>query len=82
MTTVRRIFSVAAIAIALIAAPLAVLSAAGPKTKPRTAKAYRAYVGNYTTKTSSQGIYQFTFDPANGKCPRSNWLVKPKIPRG
>jgi 6-phosphogluconolactonase len=67
MTTVRRIFSVAAMAIALIATPLAVRSTAGPKTKPRTAKAYRAYVGNYTTKTSSKGIYQFTFDPANGK---------------
>jgi len=62
MITLRRIFSVAV----LLFAPLALLSA-GPKTKPRTAKTYRAYVGNYTTKTTSKGIYEFTFDPATGK---------------
>jgi 6-phosphogluconolactonase len=63
MTTLRRLFSV----LILVFAPLALLSAAGVKTKPRSAKAYRAYVGNYTTKTSSQGIYEFTFDHATGK---------------
>lgn len=34
---------------------------------PPAAKTYRAYVGNYTSKTESKGIYQFTFDPATGK---------------
>ena len=63
MSNLRRLFSV----VILLFAPLALLSAAGPKTKPRGAKAYRAYVGNYTTKTSSKGIYEFTFDPATGK---------------
>src|SRR5579863_10457135 len=62
MITLRRIFSVAV----LLFAPLALLSA-GPKAKSRTAKTYRAYVGNYTSKTSSKGIYEFTFDSATGK---------------
>jgi len=35
--------------------------------EPPAAKTYRAYVGNYTAKTESKGIYQFNFDPATGK---------------
>ena len=31
------------------------------------AKTYRAYVGTYTAKTNSKGIYEFEFDPATGK---------------
>ena len=62
MNQLRRIFSIAII----IFAPLALLSAAS-KTKPPVAKNFRAYVGNYTNKTASKGIYQFNFDPATGK---------------
>jgi len=35
--------------------------------EPPAAKIYRAYIGNYTSKTESKGIYQFNFDPATGK---------------
>ncbi len=41
------------------------LAAEAPE--PPAAKIYRAYVGNYTSKTESKGIYQFDFDPATGK---------------
>ena len=59
MHRLRQIFSAAPIALL----PLALWAGAG-KSSP---KAYRVYVGNYTTKTSSQGIYEFQFDPATGK---------------
>jgi len=62
MNNLRRIFSLALV----IFAPLALLSAA-PKTKAPAAKTYRGYIGNYTSKTESKGIYQFNFDPATGK---------------
>ena len=48
--------------------PLAALFLfAGAGRPAGSAKAYRVYVGSYTTKTSSKGIYQFQFDPATGK---------------
>ena len=59
MHRLRQIFSAAPIALL----PLALWAGAG-KSSP---KAYRVYVGNYTTKTSSKGIYEFQFDPATGK---------------
>ena len=50
----------------LLIAPLALLAVrGGVATSP--AKAYRAYVGTYTAKTNSKGIYEFDFDPATGK---------------
>ncbi|HET8966647.1 MAG TPA: lactonase family protein, partial [Candidatus Acidoferrum sp.] len=49
----------------LLFVPMTLLAAETPELPAR--KAYRAYVGNYTTKTESKGIYQFTFDPATGK---------------
>jgi len=61
MRQLRRILSVAMI----VLAPLAFLTAAG---KPAgSARAYRVYVGDYTTKTSAKGIYVFQFDAATGK---------------
>ena len=62
MIKLRRIFSVSIV----ILAPLALLAAA-PKPKTPAAKKYRAYVGNYTNKTESKGIYEFNFDLATGK---------------
>jgi 3-carboxymuconate cyclase len=43
------------------------LTLAAETPQPRAAKTYRAYVGNYTTKTESKGIYQFNFDSGTGK---------------
>jgi 6-phosphogluconolactonase len=50
----------------LLSAPLALLGVSG-KVPPSPAKSYRAYVGTYTAKTNSKGIYEFDFDPASGK---------------
>lgn len=61
MNLLRRSLSIAV----LLFAPLALLAGAGPKSRP--AKSYRAYVGTYTNKTESKGVYQFTFDPSTGK---------------
>src|SRR6266567_5042358 len=62
MKNLRRFCSL----IVLLTAPLALLGVSGRGT-PSPAKSYRAYVGTYTTKTSSKGIYEFDFDPATGK---------------
>ena len=35
--------------------------------KPAAAKSYLVYVGTYTTKTASKGIYAFRFDASSGK---------------
>ena len=50
----------------LLTAPLALLAVRG-RAVASPAKAYRAYVGTYTAKTHSKGIYEFEFDPATGK---------------
>ena len=62
MNILRRVCSV----LVLLAAPLALL-AVGGKVTPAAAKSYRAYVGTYTARTNSKGIYEFDFDPATGK---------------
>ena len=49
----------------LLFVPMMLAAAKAPE--PPAAKIYRAYVGNYTSKTESKGIYQFDFDPATGK---------------
>src|SRR5438477_9900309 len=61
MKSLRRFCSL----IILIAAPLAVFAVRGSSRSP--AKIYRAYVGTYTAKTNSKGIYEFRFDSATGK---------------
>jgi 6-phosphogluconolactonase len=48
--------------------------------EPPTAKTYRAYVGNYTNKTESKGIYQFRFDPATGRMSALELAVESKDP--
>src|SRR5216684_1075343 len=62
MNILRRFCSV----FVLLTAPLALLGVGG-KVTPSPAKSYRAYVGTYTAKTNSKGIYEFDFDPATGK---------------
>lgn len=61
MNNLRCIFSIATMVL------VPVILIAGETPLPPAAKTYRAYVGSYTSKTDSKGIYQFTFDPATGK---------------
>ncbi len=61
MKITRRLF-----AFALLLAPL-VFSFAGPAAKPAANHKYLVFVGTYTTKTESKGIYSFDFDADTGK---------------
>jgi len=62
MNNLRRLFSIAIVLIT----PFALLAGrGGAKPSPKTK--YIAYVGNYTNKTESKGIYEFRFDAATGK---------------
>lgn len=62
MNNLRRFCSL----ILLLTGPLALLAVrGGAAASPE--KTYRAYVGTYTGKTNSKGIYEFEFDPATGK---------------
>jgi 6-phosphogluconolactonase len=52
--------------IILLTTPFALLAVRGGAAAS-PAKTYRAYVGTYTAKTNSKGIYEFEFDPVTGK---------------
>ncbi len=62
MNNLSRILSTAL----LLSAPLALYAGRGGA-KPSSHTKYIAYVGNYTNKTDSEGIYVFRFDAATGK---------------
>src|SRR5437016_4399561 len=62
MKDLRRFLSIAVIVSAVLA-----LLAVRDIAQPRGQKEYRGYIGNYTSKTSSKGIYEFRFDAATGK---------------
>jgi 6-phosphogluconolactonase len=47
--------------------PLVALLGGRGASDPAAAKEYRAYVGTYTNKTASKGIYEFRFDAVTGK---------------
>jgi 6-phosphogluconolactonase len=51
----------------LIAAPLLLLAASAAAQKHIPNKPYLVYVGTYTNKTASKGIYVYNFDPGTGK---------------
>jgi 6-phosphogluconolactonase len=51
----------------VLAAPLVLFSPAQTAKKAVTKGHYFAYVGTYTTKTESKGIYEFEFDAATGR---------------
>src|SRR5260221_1929906 len=51
----------------VLAAPLFLFSSAQTSGKSAAKGQYLAYVGTYTTKTSSKGIYAFRFDVATGQ---------------
>ncbi len=63
MKTTRRFFAV----LFLLSAPLLLLSQAQTPAKPAAAGQYIAYVGTYTSKTNSKGIYAFRFDSEKGQ---------------
>jgi len=51
----------------VLAAPLLLFSSAQSSGKAAGKSQYIAFVGTYTTKTSSKGIYAFRFDTASGQ---------------
>jgi 6-phosphogluconolactonase len=63
MKTTRRFFAV----LFLLSAPLLLLSRAQTPAKPAAAGQYIAYVGTYTSKTNSKGIYAYRFDSEKGQ---------------
>jgi len=63
MKTKRRAF---AFLLVLCTAATALLSARTPD-EPAAKKSYLTYVGTYTTKTNSKGIYAYRFDAATGQ---------------
>lgn len=64
MNELRRLFSLSLI---LIASGVLLIASETAAPAPLAGKTYRAYVGTYTDKTESKGVYQFTFDAATGK---------------
>jgi 6-phosphogluconolactonase len=67
-----------------LAAPLLLFSSAKTSGRAAAKSQYLAYVGTYTTKTSSKGIYAFRFDTATGQLsgigvaaetPDPSWVV-------
>jgi 6-phosphogluconolactonase len=80
MKTTRRFFPV----LILLAAPLLLFSSAQTHEKAAAKGQYLAFVGTYTTKTSSKGIYAFRFDTVTGQLssfgvavetPDPSWVV-------
>ncbi len=68
----------------VLAAPLLLFSSAQTSGKAAAKSQYLAYVGTYTTKTNSKGIYAFHFDTATGQLtaigvaaetPDPSWVV-------
>jgi len=62
MKITRRLFAFLA-----FTASLAVLALAGVASRPAASHSYLAFVGTYTNKTDSKGIYAFEFDAETGK---------------
>lgn len=68
----------------VLTASLAVLALGGAARKPAGSHSYLAFVGTYTNKTDSKGIYAFDFDPASGtltprglaaETPNPSWVI-------
>jgi len=60
----RRLFT---FLLALSVPPAGLIAAQNPHEKPARQGQYLAYVGTYTTKTASKGIYAYRFDAAAGQ---------------
>src|SRR5580704_10277848 len=63
MKITRRLFAV----LLLLSAPLLLLSRAQTPANPPAKGQYIAYVGTYTSKTNSKGIYAYRFDSEKGQ---------------
>jgi len=63
MKLTRRVFAF----LLILAAPMVLLSSATKKQKPAAHRWFLAYVGTYTTKTNSKGIYAYRYDGETGK---------------
>jgi len=63
MKLTRRLF----VTTVLIAAPALLFSGAAVPQRRTPNKPYQVYVGTYTHKTDSKGIYVYNFDPGTGK---------------
>jgi 6-phosphogluconolactonase len=63
MKITRRFFAV----LMVVCAPLILFSSARSPQRSVTKGQYLAYVGTYTTKTASKGIYAFRYDANSGK---------------
>src|SRR5208283_70973 len=62
MKITRRLFAFLAFTTSLV-----VLALAGAAGRPATSHTYLAFVGTYTSKTDSKGIYAYEFDAETGK---------------
>jgi 6-phosphogluconolactonase len=80
MKITRRVFAL----LLVLSAPLILFSSAQTTEKAAARGHYLAFVGTYTAKTNSKGIYVFEFDAASGKLtpkglaaetPDPSWLV-------
>ena len=63
MKITRRVFAF----LLVLCAPLVLFSSAQTFKKSAAKGKYFVYVGTYTTKTESKGIYSFQFDATTGK---------------
>jgi 6-phosphogluconolactonase len=63
MKNMRRILAI----LLVLSAPLVLFSSAQTSEKAAASSRYLAYVGTYTTKTESKGIYGYEFDADTGK---------------
>ena len=78
MKITRRLFAV----LFLFSAPLLLLSQAQTPRKARRDKGqYIAYVGTYTSKTTSKGIYAYRFDSEKGQLTPIGVAAEPSILR-
>jgi 6-phosphogluconolactonase len=62
------------------AAPSAATAAVASPAKPDKAPFYLAYVGTYTTKQESKGIYAYNFNPATGEFTPIGLVAETKDP--
>ncbi len=63
MKITRRLFAF----LLVLAAPVFLLPSVWAQEKSEAPRKYLAYIGTYTTKTQSKGIYAYRFDGATGK---------------
>ena len=75
MKITRRLFAFLA-----FTASLAVLALAGAAGRPAASHSYLAFVGTYTNKTDSKGIYAYEFDAETGKLTAKGLAVETPDP--